>query len=212
MFPQRQQIPGFGAVAEALFRCIPRHGACERHCPFVPRFPSCGTFPSFHLPKVRGIPAFSPHLPKVRNRQRPSVAPVRAFSFPAAFSHLPKVCIFSVFSAHLPKVRSFPAFSAHLPKVRNRQGSSVAPVPAFPFPVASFHLPKVRGIPAFPPHLPEVRTGMGCRITGCMYDFYTIFKKLDTCRMNFIQLNVFENCSSGYDTVTYSIRHNFCNE
>ena len=127
MFPQRQQIPGFGAVAEALFRCIPRHGACERHCHFVPfpqwhriprftavvafllfRFPSCGTFPSFHLPKVRGIPAFSPHLPKVRNRQRPSVAPVRAFSFPAAFSHLPKVCIFSVFSAHLPKVRNRP--------------------------------------------------------------------------------------------------------
>ena len=179
MFPQRQQIPGFGAVAEALFRCIPRHGACERHCPFVPfpqwhriprftavaafllfRFPSCGTFPSSHLPKVCGFPAFSAHLPKVCNRPGPSVGPVRAFPFPAASSHLPKVCIFSAFSAHLPKVR----------------------------------------------------TGMGCRITGCMYDFYTIFKKLDTCCMSFIQLNVFENCLSDCDTAICLIRHNFCNE
>ena len=106
----------------------------------------------------------------------------------------------------------FPCFCLTFRRCAIGPGPSVGPVRAFPFPVASFHLPKVRGIPAFPPHLPEVRTGMGCRITGCMYDFYTIFKKLDTCRMNFIQLNVFENCSSGYDTVTYSIRHNFCNE
>ena len=136
MFPQRQQIPGFDAVAEALFRCIPRHGACERHCSFVTfpqwhripqftavaafllfRFPGCGTFPAFpfpvassHLPKVCGFPAFPPHLPEVRNRLGPSVAPVPAFSFPSASSHLPKVC-------------GFPAFSAHLPKVRNRPGT-----------------------------------------------------------------------------------------
>ena len=43
----------------------------------------------------------------------PSVVPVRAFSSPAA-------------SSHLPKVRSFPVFSAHLPKVRNRLKSSVS--------------------------------------------------------------------------------------
>ena len=170
MFPQRQQIPGFGAVAEALFRCIPRHGACERHCPFVPfpqwhriprftavaafllfRFPSCGTFPSSHLPKVCGISAFSAHLPKVRNRAESSVAPVSAFLFPAAFSHL-------------PKVSDFPAFSAHLPKVCNRAGSSVAPVSAFPFPSASSHLPKVRGFPAFLSHLPEVLTFRRCAL------------------------------------------------
>ena len=162
MFPQRQQIPGFGAVAEALFCCNPRHGACERHCPFVPflqwhriprftavaafllfRFLSCGIFPSFHLPKVCSFSAFSAHLPKVCNRPGSSVAPVPAFPFPAAFSHLPKVC-------------SFSAFSAHLPKVCNRPGSSVAPVPAFPFPAASFHLPKVCSFSAFSAHLPKV--------------------------------------------------------
>ena len=130
MFPQRQQIPGFGAVAEALFRCIPRHCACERHCHFVPfpqwhriprftavaafllfRFPSCGgTFPSSHHPKVCRFPAFSSHLPNVCNRPGSSVAPVSAFPFPAAFSHL-------------PKVSDFPTFSAHLPKVRNRPGT-----------------------------------------------------------------------------------------
>ncbi len=49
------------------------------------------------------FPAFSAHLPKVRNRPGPSVGPVPAFSFPAAFSHLPKVCSFPAFSAHLPK-------------------------------------------------------------------------------------------------------------
>ena len=163
------------------------------------RFPGCGPFPASHLPKVCGFSAFSAHLPKVCNRPGPSVAPVPAFSFPAAFSHL-------------PKVSDFPTFYAHLPKVCNRPGPSVAPVPAFPFPAAFSHLSKVCGISAFSAHLPKVRTGMGCRITGCMYDFYTIFKKLDTCRMNFIQLNVFENCLSGYDTVIYSIRHNFCNE
>ena len=38
----------------------------------------------------------------------PSVGPVRAFSFPVASSHLPKVCSFPVFSAHLPKVRNRP--------------------------------------------------------------------------------------------------------
>ena len=139
------------------------------------RFLSCGTFPSFHLPKVRGIPAFFAHLPKVRNRPGPSVGPVRAFLFPAASSHLPKVCSFPAFFAHLPKVRnragpsvapvpafsfpatfshlpkvrSFPAFSAHLPKVRNRLGSSVAPVSAFPFPATFSHFPKVCGFPAF---------------------------------------------------------------
>ena len=128
MFPQRQQIPGFGAVAEALFRCIPRHGACERHCHFVPfpqwhriprftavaafllfRFPSCGgTFPSSHHPKVRRFPAFSSHLPNVCNRPGSSVAPVSAFPFPAAFSHLPKVRGISVFLSHLPEVRNRP--------------------------------------------------------------------------------------------------------
>ena len=38
----------------------------------------------------------------------PSVGPVRAFSFPVASSHLPKVCDFPAFSAHLPKVRNWP--------------------------------------------------------------------------------------------------------
>ena len=93
---------------------------------------------------MRAFPAFPSHLPKVRNRLGPSVAPVPAFSFPSASSHLPKVCGFS-------------AFSAHLPKVRNCLGSSVAPVPAFSFPSASSHLPKVCGFPAFLPHLPKVR-------------------------------------------------------
>ena len=90
------------------------------------------------------IPAFPSHLPKVRNRPGPSVAPVPAFLFPAASFHLPKVCGFS-------------AFPSHLPKVRNRPGPSVAPVPAFLFPAASFHLPKVCRFPAFPSHLPKVR-------------------------------------------------------
>lgn len=117
MFPQRQQIPGFGAVAEALFRCIPRHGACERHCPFVPfpqwhripRFTAVAAFLLFRFPGCGTFPAFPPHLPEVRNhRLGPSVAPVPAFPFPAAFSHLPKVSDFPMFSAHLPKVRNRP--------------------------------------------------------------------------------------------------------
>ena len=58
-----------------------------------------------HLPKVCGFPAFPSHLPKVRNRPGPSVAPVPAFLFPAASFHLPKVCGFSAFPSHLPKVR-----------------------------------------------------------------------------------------------------------
>ena len=185
---------------------------------------------SAHLPKVRGFPVFSAHLPKVCNRPGSSVAPVPAFSFPAAFSHLPKVSDFPTFSAHLLKVRSrpgssvapvpafsFPAAFSHLPKVSD-------------FPAFSAHLPKVRNRSGalcsacarvfvssclFPPSGGTHRNGMPdhrCRITGCMYDFYTIFKKLDTCRMNFIQLNVFENYLNSYDTVIYLKRHNFCNE
>ena len=91
--------------------------------------------------------AFSAHLLKVRNRPGPSVGPVPAFSFPAAFSHLPKVC-------------SFPAFSAHLPKVRNLTGPSVAPVFAFLFPAASFHLPKAGQIRQYPYHLWKVSTSI----------------------------------------------------
>ena len=128
------------------------------------------------------FPAFPSHLPKVRNRPGPSVAPVPAFPFPSASSHLPKVRGFPAFSSHLPKVRNlprpsvapvpafsfpaasshlpkvcrFPAFSSHLPKVRNRQRPSVAPVPAFPFPAAFSHLPKVCSFPAFSTHLPKV--------------------------------------------------------
>ena len=81
----------------------PFHNGTESHDSL-----RCGTFPSSHLPKVRGIPAFLSHLPKVRNRAGPSVAPVPAFSFPTASSHLPKVCGFSAFSAHLPKVGNRP--------------------------------------------------------------------------------------------------------
>ena len=136
-----------------------------------------------HLPKVCGFPAFPSHLPKVRNRPGPSVAPVPAFLFPAASFHLPKVCRFSAFpsrlpkvrnrpgpsvapvpaflfpaaSFHLPKVCGFSAFPSHLPKVRNRPGPSVAPVPAGLFPAASFHLPKVCRFPVFLSHLPKVR-------------------------------------------------------
>ena len=58
-----------------------------------------------HLPKVCRFSAFPSHLPKVRNRPGPSVAPVPAFLFPAASFHLPKVCGFSAFPSHLPKVR-----------------------------------------------------------------------------------------------------------
>ena len=97
-----------------------------------------------HLPKVCRFSAFPSHLPKVRNRPGPSVAPVPAFLFPAASFHLLKVCGFS-------------AFPSHLPKVRNRPGPSVAPVPAFLFPAASFHLPKVCRFPVFLSHLPKVR-------------------------------------------------------
>ena len=185
MFPQRQQIPGFGAVAEALFRCIPRHGACERHCPFVP-------FLQWHR-----IPRFT------------AVAAFLLFRFLSCG-------IFPSF--HLPKVCSFSAFSAHLPKVCNRPGSSVAPVPAFPFPAASFHLPKVCSFSAFLSHLPEVRTFRRCALEWdagspavCMI-FIQFSKKLDTCCMNFIQLNVFENCLSDCDTAICLIKHNFCNE
>ena len=83
-----------------------------------------------------------------------SVVPVRAFLFPAASSHLPKVC-------------GFPAFSAHLPKVRNRSGPSVAPVPAFSSPAASSHLPKVCSFSAFFAHLPKVCNRPGTLCSAC---------------------------------------------
>ena len=82
-------------------------------------------FPSFHLPKVCRFPAFPSHLPKVRNRPGPSVAPVPAFLFPAASFHLPKVC-------------GFPAFPSHLPKVRKSRIASKRSVVAFvPFMISS---------------------------------------------------------------------------
>ena len=124
-----------------MIRC--RCGATFSSAPF-PLLPKELSKSLSHLPKVCRFPAFLSHLPKVRNRPGPSVAPVPAFLFPAASFHLPKVCGFS-------------AFPSHLPKVRNRPGPSVAPVPAFLFPAASFHLPKVCRFPAFPSHLPKVR-------------------------------------------------------
>ena len=54
-------------------------------------------------------------------------------------------------------------------------------------------------------HFPTPSEGV-----GLASKILTIFKKLDTCRMNFIQLNVFENQLSIYDTVIYLARHNFC--
>ena len=78
-----------------------------------------------HLPKVCRFPAFPSHLPKVRNRPGPSVAPVPAFLFPAASFHLPKVC-------------GFPAFPSHLPKVRKSRIASKRSVVAFvPFMISS---------------------------------------------------------------------------
>ena len=71
------------------------------------------------------IPVFLSHLPKVRNRPGPSVAPVPAFLFPAASFHLPKVC-------------RFPAFPSHLPKVRKSRIASKRSVVAFvPFMISS---------------------------------------------------------------------------
>ena len=93
-----------------------------------------------------------------------SPSEVPAFLFPAAFSHLPKVC-------------SFPAFSAHLPKVRNRPGPSVGPVPAFSFPAAFSHLPKVCSFPAFSAHLPKVSSRLlppseGAQSHGTLFSAY----------------------------------------
>ena len=99
---------------------------------FLLTFRRCAVFPRFLLTFQRC--AIGPG---------PSVGPVPAFSFPADFSHLPKVCV-------------FPAFFAHLPKVRNRSGPSVAPVPAFSSPAASSHLPKVCSFSVFSAHLPKV--------------------------------------------------------
>ena len=65
----------------------------------LPTFRRCADFPRFLLTFRRC--ALGPGL---------SVGPVPAFSFLAAFSHL-------------PKVSDFPTFSAHLPKVRNRPGT-----------------------------------------------------------------------------------------
>ena len=141
-------------AAFPTIRC--RCGATFSSAPF-PLLPKELSKSLSHLPKVCGFSAFPSHLPKVRNRPGPFVAPVPAFLFPAASFHLPKVCGFSAFPSHLPKVRNrpgpsvapVPAFLSHLPKVRNRPGPSVAPVPAFLFPAASFHLPKVCRFPCF---------------------------------------------------------------
>ena len=74
---------------------------------------------SAHLPKVRGILAFLSHLPKVRNRTGPSVAPVPAFSFPAASSHLPKAGQIRQYPYHLWKV-STSIFTATTGKCGNQ--------------------------------------------------------------------------------------------
>ena len=81
IFPQRQQIPRFGAVAVLPFLQSHRQGLSERDCHSIllqqrqqiPRFgavavPHPCTYPCrglTHLPKVRRFPAFSAHLPKV---------------------------------------------------------------------------------------------------------------------------------------------------
>ena len=136
IFPQRQYFPRLGAVAEGPSPLHPFYGPSGQHCPSAP-FPHWQHFPRFGAVVVPHFlqrpfhslrrscrnPCPTSHLPKVRNRPGPSVAPVPAFLFPAASFHLPKVCRFS-------------AFPSRLPKVRNRPGPSVAPVPAFLFPVS----------------------------------------------------------------------------
>ena len=89
-------------AAFPMIRC--RCGATFSSAPF-PLLPKELSKSLSHLPKVCRFPAFSSHLPKVRNRPGPSVAPVPAFLFPAASFHLPKVCRFPAFLSHLPKVR-----------------------------------------------------------------------------------------------------------
>ena len=85
-----------------MIRC--RCGATFSSAPF-PLLPKELSKSLSHLPKVCRFPVFLSHLPKVRNRPGPSVAPVPAFLFPAASFHLPKVCRFPAFLSHLPKVR-----------------------------------------------------------------------------------------------------------
>ena len=89
-------------AAFPMIRC--RCGATFSSAPF-PLLPKELSKSLSHLPKVCGFSAFPSHLPKVRNRPGPSVAPVPAFLFPAASFHLPKVCGFPAFLSHLPKVR-----------------------------------------------------------------------------------------------------------
>ena len=89
-------------AAFPMIRC--RCGATFSSAPF-PLLPKELSKSLSHLPKVCGFSAFPSHLPKVRNRPGPSVAPVPAFLFPAASFHLPKVCRFPAFPSHLPKVR-----------------------------------------------------------------------------------------------------------
>ena len=109
-------------AAFPMIRC--RCGATFSSAPF-PLLPKELSKSLSHLPKVCGFSAFPSHLPKVRNRPGPSVAPVPAFLFPAASFHLPKVC-------------GFPAFLSHLPKVRKSRIASKRSVVAFvPFMISS---------------------------------------------------------------------------
>ena len=73
-------------AAFPMIRC--RCGATFSSAPF-PLLPKELSKSLSHLPKVCRFPAFPSHLPKVRNRPGPSVAPVPAFLFPAASFHLP---------------------------------------------------------------------------------------------------------------------------
>ena len=91
-FPQRQQIPRFGAVAESHSAWPLATGS--HHTPPPSTFRRCAEFPCFRLTFRRCAEASL-----LRER------PVSVFLLPPCISHLPKVCRIPVFSSHLPKVR-----------------------------------------------------------------------------------------------------------
>ena len=137
-FPQRQQIPRFGAVVAWLSSPRPFCRPSVRHYPSVP------------FPQRQQIPRFS----AVAESHSAWPLPQALSSYTLSSFHLLPP---SPPSSTFRRCAEFPCFRLTFRRCAESSLLRERPMSAFLLPPCVSHLPKVRRIPVFSSHLPKVR-------------------------------------------------------